>query len=75
MAKYVVQDSLRHNGKDVEIGESIEMSEAEAAPLVVSGVLIDQATTKAKAKAQAEAEAAQVAAEKAAAEAAAASGQ
>ena len=75
MPKYIVQDSLRHDGQDCKLGDPVEMSEAAAQPLLASGVLIDLATAKAKAKAEADAKAAQEAADKAAAEAQAAAGQ
>jgi len=56
MGKYIVHEPLRHDGEDYAIGGTVDLDAKTADGLLVSGVVIDQATAKAKAKAAQEAE-------------------
>ena len=64
---YQVASELDHNGERLEVGDSVELTEKEAAPLIAVGVVIDLEAQAAAQKA-AEAEARKAKAEQEAAE-------
>jgi len=49
--KYHVQEPLRHDGEEFAVGSTVDLDPKAAKALLASGVLIDQATAKAKAEA------------------------
>ena len=58
MGKFIVQEPLRHNGKDFEIGSSVDLDGKAAKDLLASGVVVSASDAKAMAAAEAEATAA-----------------
>lgn len=57
MGKFIVQEPLRHNGEDFEIGSQVELDGKVAKDLLASGIVVSVADAKAKAEAEAAAKA------------------
>lgn len=50
MPQYIVKDPLRHDGEDIAIGETVELTVKAAKPLLDAGVIEPAPAAKAPAK-------------------------